>query len=117
MQVFKTSHTVIENDIDYLNYIYNIRFLEWIQVLGVIRQESVSIAIQLHENDWVVMRHEIGYLTAAIEGEQLEIKTYVSKYEVDARIIEVQIINAQTGKSVLKSKTKCCMNDPKTKYP
>ena len=35
------------------------------------------------------MRHEIGYLTAAIEGEQLEIKTYVSKYEVDARIIEV----------------------------
>lgn len=45
MQVFKTSHTVIENDID--------------------------------------------YLTAAIEGEQLEIKTNVSKYEVDTRIREV----------------------------
>ena len=32
------------------------------------------------------MRHEIDCLTAAIEGEQLEIKTYVSKYEVDDRI-------------------------------
>ena len=96
MQVFKTSHTVIENDIDYLNYINNIRFLEWIQALGAVKQESISIAIQRQENDWVVMRHEIQYLAAVIEGEQLGLKTYVSKCEVDTSIRDVQIINAQT---------------------
>ena len=42
--------------------------MEWIQALGAIRKESVSIAIQLHENDWVVMRHEIDFLAAAFEG-------------------------------------------------
>ena len=115
MQVFKTSHTVIENDIDYLNYINNIRFLEWIQALGAVKQESISIAIQRQENDWVVMRHEIDYLTAAIEGEQLEIKTYVSKCEGATSIREVDIKNTQTGKLLRKSKTKQCKTGPKTK--
>ena len=36
MQVFKISRTVIENDIDYLNHISNIRFLEWIQALAAV---------------------------------------------------------------------------------
>ena len=36
MQVFKTSRTVIENGIDYINHINNIRFLEWIQALAAV---------------------------------------------------------------------------------
>tara|TARA_Y100000813_G_scaffold163986_1_gene124939 strand:- start:52 stop:165 length:114 start_codon:yes stop_codon:yes gene_type:complete len=36
MQVFKTSRTVIENDIDYLKHINKIRFLEWIQALAAV---------------------------------------------------------------------------------
>ncbi len=86
MQVFKTSRTVIENDIDYLKHINKIRFLEWIQALAAVNQESVSMAIQRQENARVVIRHEIDYLTAAIEGDQLELKTNVSKCEVDTSI-------------------------------
>ncbi len=79
--------------------------------------ESVSRAIQRQENAWVVMRDEIDYLAAAFEGEQLELKTYVSKCEGAISILEVEIINSQTGKLLLKSKTKWCMTDPKTKHP
>ena len=63
------------------------------------------------------MRHEIDFLAAAFEGEQLELKTYLSKCEGAISIREVEIINAQTGKLLLKSKTKWCMTDPKTKRP
>ena len=117
MQVFKTSRTVIANDIDHHNHVNNIRYLEWIQALAAAHWESVSTAIQRQENAWVVMRHEIDYLAPAFEGEQLELKTYVSKCEGATSIREVEIINAQTGKLLFKSKTKWCMTDPKTKRP
>ena len=63
------------------------------------------------------MRHEIDYLGAAFEGDKLELKTYVTKFEGAISIREAEITNAQTGQSVLKSKTKWCMTDPKTKHP
>ena len=63
------------------------------------------------------MRYEIDFLTAGFEGGQLELKTYVSKCEGATRIRQVEIINAQKRKLLLKSKTKWCMADPMTKSP
>ena len=81
MLVFKTSRTVIANDIDHLNHVNNIRYLEWIQVLATAHWKSVSTEIQRKENVWVVIRHEIDYMGPAFEGDQLQLKTYVSKCE------------------------------------
>ena len=46
MQVFKTSRNVIANDIDHLNQVNNIRYLEWTKALAADHWESVSTAIQ-----------------------------------------------------------------------
>ncbi len=117
MLVFKTSRTVIANDIDHLNHVNNIRYLEWIQVLATAHWKSVSTEIQRKENVWVVIRHEIDYMEPALEGDQLQLKTYVSKCEGATSIREAEIINTRTGKLLVKSKTKWCMTDPKTKRP
>ena len=117
MQVFKTSRTVIANDIDHHNHVNNIRYLEWIQLLATAHWKSVSTEIQRKENVWVVIRHEIDYMGPAFEGDQLQLKTYVSKCEGATSIREVEIINTRTGKLLVKSKTKWCMTDPKTKRP
>ena len=105
MQVFKTSRNLIVNYIDHLNYVNNIRYLDWIQTLVAAHSESVSTELKLEENAWVVMRHEIDYLAAAFEEEQLELKTCISKCEGATSIREVEIINLQTVKLFLKSKT------------
>ena len=76
-----------------------------------------STASQRQENAWLVMRYEIDFLTAGFEGGQLELKTYVYKCEGATRIRQVEIIYAQTGKLLLKSKTKWCMTNPMTKRP
>jgi acyl-CoA thioester hydrolase len=47
----------------------------------------------------------------------LHLKTYVSKCEGVISVREVEILNAKTGKLLVKSKTKWCMTDPKTKRP
>ena len=117
MLVFKTSRTVIANDIDHLNHVNNIRYLEWIQVLATAHWKSVSTEIQRKENVWVVIRHEIDYIGPAFEGDQLQLKTYVSKCEGATSIREAEIINTRTGKLLVKSKTKWCMTNPKTKRP
>ena len=91
--------------------------MEWIQALSAAHWESVSTRIQRQKNVWVVMRHEIDYLGAAFEGDKLELKTYVTKFEGAISIREVEITNAQTGKLLVKSKTKWCMTDPQKKRP
>ena len=63
------------------------------------------------------MHYEIDFLKAGFEVGQLELKTYVSKCEGATKIRQVEIINPQTGKLLLKSKTKWCMTNPMTKRP
>ena len=91
--------------------------MEWIQVLATAHWKSVSTEIQRKENVWVVIRHEIDYMGPAFEGDQLQLKTYVSKCKGATIIREAEIINTRTGKLLVKSKIKRCMTDPKAKRP
>lgn len=117
MQVFETTRTVTQDDIDHLNHVNNIRYLQWIQGLARAHWESVSSPKQRQDNVWVVMRHEIDYKAPAFINEALHLKTYVSKCEGVISVREVEILNAKSGKLLVKSKTKWCMTDSKTKRP
>jgi acyl-CoA thioester hydrolase len=117
MQVFETTRTVTQYDIDHLNHVNNIRYLQWIQGLARAHWESVSSPKQRQDNVWVVIRHEIDYKAPAFVNETLHLKTFVSKCEGVISVREVEILNVKTGKLLVKSKTKWCMADPKTKRP
>lgn len=117
MQVFEQLRTVTSDDIDHLNHVNNIRYLEWIQ--GIARQHWMSITSkqQRQDNVWVVLRHEIDYKTAAFEGDELLLKTYVPDCEGVTSIRIVEIYNARTTKLLVKSRTKWCLTDPITQRP
>ena len=79
MQVFEQFRTVISDDIDHLNHVNNIRYLEWIQALARAHWTSLTTKQQRQENVWVVLRHEIDYKASAFLGDQLHLKTYVTE--------------------------------------
>ena len=114
MQVFEQFRTVVSDDIDHLNHVNNIRYLEWIQAMARAHWTSVTSEKQRQENVWVVLRHEIDYKASAFLGDQIHFKTYVTECEGVTSIRVVEIYNVKTKKLLVKSKTKWCMTDPKT---
>jgi acyl-CoA thioester hydrolase len=117
MQVFEQFRTVVSDDIDHLNHVNNICYLEWIQALARAHWTSLTTKQQRQENVWVVLRHEIDYKASAFLGDQLHLKTYVTECEGVISVRVVEIYNAKTEKLLVKSKTKWCMTDPKTQRP
>lgn len=117
MQVFEQFRTVTPEDIDHLNHVNNIRYLEWIQGIARAHWMSITTDKQRQSNVWVVLRHEIDYKSAAYVGESIHIKTYVADCEGVTSTRIVEIYNADTQKLLVKSKTKWCMTDPKTQRP
>lgn len=117
MHVFEQFRTVISDDIDHLNHVNNIRYLEWIQGMARAHWTSLTTEKQRQEHIWVVLRHEIDYKAAAFLGDKLHLKTYVSECQGVTSVRIVEIYKAETGKLVVKSKTKWCMTDPQTQRP
>lgn len=117
MQVFEQSISVTSKDIDHLNHVNNIRYLEWIQLMARQHWTSVTSEQQRQDNVWVVLRHEINYKAAAFQGDELYLKTYVPECEGVTSIRIVEIYNIKTGKLLVKSQTKWCLTDPNTQRP
>jgi acyl-CoA thioester hydrolase len=117
MQVYEQSRVVESQDIDHLNHVNNIRYLEWIQAIARAHWTSLTTQEQRQANFWVVLRHEIDYKASAFVGDSLRIKTYVSECAGVTSIRIVEIYNADTQKLLVKSKTKWCMTDPQTQRP
>lgn len=117
MQVFEQFRTVISDDIDHLNHVNNIRYLEWIQGLARAHWTSITTDKQREAHVWVVLRHEIDYKSSAFENDTLHLKTFVPYCEGVSSVRMVEIYNAKTNQLLVQSKTTWCLIDPKTKRP
>ena len=104
MQVYEQSRVVESQDIDHLNHVNNIRYLEWIQAMARAHWTSVTTLEQRQANVWVVLRHEIDYKAPAFVGNTLRLKTYVSECAGVTSIRVVEIYNAHTQKLLVKAK-------------
>ena len=117
MSNFEQFLKVKSEDLDHLDHVNNIRYLEWIQKLARNHWEAVTTTSQREKNVWVVLKHEINYRSPAILGDYLKLITYVKKNDGITNIIEVEIYNVNRNKLIVKSNTKWCMIDPFTKKP
>ncbi|MGC6438632.1 MAG: acyl-CoA thioesterase [Flavobacteriaceae bacterium] len=117
MQVFEQSRTVVSDDIDHLNHVNNIRYLEWIQGMAREHWTSITTENQRKENVWVVLRHEIDYKASAFEHDKLLLKTFVPECSGVISIRIVEIYDSNSKKLLVKSRTKWCLTDPITKRP
>ena len=117
MSNFEQFLKVKSEDLDHLDHVNNIRYLEWIQKLARNHWEAVTTTSQREKNVWVVLKHEINYKSSAFLGDYLELITSVKKNDGITNTREVEIYNVNTNKLIVKSKTKWCMIDPFTKKP
>ena len=79
MSVFETNYTVVTSNIDELNHVNNVVYLQWIQDIANLHWNELKQGVDTAAYVWVVIRHEIDYLNQALLGDTLLAKTWVGK--------------------------------------
>ena len=117
MQTYEEHKVVSQKDLDDLDHVNNIRYIEWVnQIAQTHWQSKAPVAIQ---NDffWVLIKHCIDYTGEAKIGDVLRITTYVVKSAGVKSIRMVEIYNNTTDQFITKSETTWCFMSYKTKKP
>src|SRR5205085_5809297 len=83
--VFELTLTASGEHIDELGHVNNAVWVQWIQQVAVAHWVSVAEPVHKDAYYWVVVRHEIDYLRAAHEGDQVTARTWVGEAPHGAR--------------------------------
>ncbi|NNF19805.1 MAG: acyl-CoA thioesterase [Flavobacteriaceae bacterium] len=117
MQRFTQSHTVIEDDLDDLQHVNNVRYVQWIQDVSKNHWLSVAPPALLDRVIWVVVNHNITYKSSAKLGDRIRMETYIksAKGPISERVVEMYL--EEGNELLVESVTKWCMLDPASLKP
>ena len=115
MNAFETKFTVVASDIDELNHVNNVVYIQWIQNIANLHWTQLKQDVDTTAYAWVVIRHEIDYIGQALLGETLVAKTWVGKTEGIRSIRHVEFY--KNNKLVVKAQTTFCLVNAKTFKP
>ena len=102
---------VVPNDLDDLNHVNNIRYVEWIQDISKKHWAQVTSREIQESMIWVVRNHNITYHNT------INISTYIKSNNgpISTRIVEIK--NNNTDELLVKAVTEWCLLDSKTFRP
>ena len=107
MQIFEKLITVVQDDLDELNHVNNVRYVKWVN--DIAKEHWFQNASEQICNDffWVLLSHHIEYKSSAILADIVKLKTYVIKAEGVTSTRVVEMFNNKTNKLLAKSETNC----------
>ncbi len=114
---FSLTITVHKNDIDELGHVNNVVYVRWVQEVAAAHWDSLASSEIKQKYVWVVLRHEIDYLSAAFENDTITATTWVGESNGARSERFVHISSTKTGKLIAKAKTTWCMLDGATMRP
>lgn len=117
MPTYKKNIKVKVEDLDELQHVNNVRYLEWVQQISREHWESTVGKKVLDEIIWVVRNHNITYYGSAVLGNSIEISTKVIQWKGPISIRQVEMKNNKNGKLLVKASTEWCAVHPKTLKP
>ena len=114
MQIFQKEITVAKTDLDQLNHVNNVRYVQWVQDIAEAHWLKNASQQILDSYYWVLVKHTIDYKGQAFLGDAILIKTYVESSEGVSSIRKVEMHNQSSNKLIIASVTKWCLIDKKT---
>lgn len=114
--IFSYQHKVIKKEIDRLNHVNNVVYVQWIQDIATKHWSILAKNTDLNTKySWVVVRHEIDYKKQAVLDDNLTIKTWVGETSGVTSIRNVEIFRGDT--LIAKAKTTWCLIDNSSLKP
>lgn len=102
---FELGFTARSEHIDELGHVNNAVWVQWIQQVAVAHWEHVASEAHKQAYFWVVVRHEIDYLRAAHEGDQILAQTWVGDAPQGARFDRFVEFTGPDKKICVRSRT------------
>ena len=115
MSIFETNYTVVTSDIDELNHVNNVVYLQWIQNIANLHWRQLKQGADTSAYAWVVIRHEIDYLGQALLGDSIVAKTWVGKTGGIRSVRHVDFY--KNNKCIVKAQTTFCLVNSKSFKP
>jgi acyl-CoA thioester hydrolase len=112
MKVYINNIQVRESEIDELNHVNNVVYLQWVNDVSALHWDSLSNDEINLKYIWVAVRHEIDYLKPAFLNEKIIIKTWIATLEGVKSVRKVEIYRGE--ELLAKSKTTWVLLDAKT---
>lgn len=117
MLIFEKKITVSTEDLDARNHVNNVRYVQWVQDIA---EENWIDNTSDYIRDtyyWVMLSHHIQYKAEAVLGDNLLLKTFVTKAEGLRSTRIVEIYNQKTTKLLSSSETIWCLMSHDTHKP
>jgi acyl-CoA thioester hydrolase len=103
--------TAAPEHIDELGHVNNAVWVQWMEQVAVAHWRSVADPEHQDDYFWVVVRHEIDYLRAVLEGERIIAKTRVGDAPQGARFDRhIEFLGAD-GKPRVRARTQWAIID------
>ena len=109
--VFEMTMTALPEHIDELGHVNNAVWVQWIQTVAVAHWYSVADPAHNDAYFWVVVRHEIDYLRAAVEGDVVTGRTWVGEAPKGARFNRHMEFVGADGKVLVRANTQWAIID------
>ena len=115
MTPFEIEMIVSEKDIDHLNHVNNVLYLQWVQDIATKHWNQLKDGHDTSNYVWVVIRHELDYSGQATLNDVIKIKTWVGETTGIKSIRHVAFYKGE--RLLVKAKTFWCLVDAKTLRP
>lgn len=117
MLIFEKIITVSTEDLDARNHVNNIRYVQWVQDIAEENWIDNTSSTIRETYYWVMLSHHIQYKAEAVLGDELLLKTFVTKSEGLRSTRIVEIYNQNTSKLLSSSETIWCLMSHETNKP
>ena len=109
--------TAAPEHIDELGHVNNAVWVQWMEQVAVAHWRSVADAEHQDAYFWVVVRHEIDYLRAVLEGERITARTWVGDNLKGAKFDRHIEFVGEDGKARVRSRTDWAIIDKASGRP
>jgi acyl-CoA thioester hydrolase len=98
MEPYRITRTVQQKDLDTLQHMNNVRYLEWVQDISKKHWETLTTPQWEESYLWVVRSHNITYHAAARYGDILAVSTFVAsaKGPLSTRVVRFHKKDSET---------------------
>ena len=102
------------SDIDEQGHVNNLVYLRWVQDAAVSHWRVLATPAELDGIAWVVLRHEIDYVRAALDGDRITLRTWVGTATRMTFERHTEIVRSRDGQVLAKARTLWCPIDSRT---
>ncbi|MCM4152158.1 thioesterase [Arenibacter sp. N53] len=117
MAIFEKTIKVVEDDLDDLLHVNNVRYVQWMQDIAKEHWLAKAPKDLVNTTVWVVLTHHITYKSSAKLDDIILMKTYIDKTKGPVSVRVVEMYNKENNQLLVKSKTEWCLLNSETFKP